>query len=202
MIKDPKCRLCRREGSKLFLKGSKCYTPKCPLAKRQTKPGQHGIISYRTTEYAKQLREKQKVKRMYGMRERQFRRFYQMATKISKNQNTDKGYTLLQLLERRLDNVLYRSGLVKSKPLARQIISHKHISVNGKRVRSSSTVLKEGDKVEISKKVLDQVKPAEPPIVPNWLATGKNQVEVKSLPSRDQIDPTIKENLVVELYSR
>ena len=143
--REAKCKLCRREGGKLFLKGDKCYMDKCPFNKRPVAPGQHGADRKKVSEYGLQLREKQKTKRIYGVQEGQFRKYYEMADRM-------KGVTgenMLSLLERRLDNVVYRMGLAPSRTLARQIVSHAHISVNG-RVAKASYDVKEGDILEIS----------------------------------------------------
>jgi small subunit ribosomal protein S4 len=200
----PKDRLSRREGINLFVKGARSFSAKEAWAKRQTKPGQHGTsMSSKLSSYGRQLREKQKVKRLYGMREKQFRRFYDMAVKTAKNLSLDKGYIMLQVLERRLDNVVYLAQLARSKGTARQVVSHGHVYVNGKRVSIPSFVVKIGDVVEIKADMYDKVRvDYKGPVVPGWLNVEKNKVTVTAFPTRQQIDPSVRENLIVELYSR
>ena len=196
-------RLSRREGANLYLKGARSYSAKEAWGKRQTKPGQHGVQPSKLSSYARQLREKQKVKRLYGMREKQFRRFYTIAVKTAKNQTQDKGYVMLQLLERRLDNVIYVALLAKSKSAARQVVTHGHVTVNGKKVSIPSYVINVNDVVEISKDIFEKVGvDYKGPVVPAWITTAKNVATVVALPTRQQIDSTIRENLIVELYSR
>lgn len=198
-----KGRLSRREGANLYLKGSRSYSQKEEWGKRQTRPGQHGVRPAKLSSYGRQLRQKQTVKRMYNMREKQFRRFYDIAVKTARNTNQDKGYVFLQLLERRLDNVVYISQLAKSKGAARQAVSHGHVTVNGKRVSIPSFVVKVGDVIELKESVYMQIKTDyKGPIVPVWVEVKKNKTTVIALPTREQIDPSIKENLIVELYSR
>lgn len=202
-MNGPKERLSRREGSNLFVKGARSYSQKEAWAKRQTRPGQHGTQSVKLSAYARQLREKQKVKRLYGMREKQFRRFYALAVKTAKNQNLDKGYVMLQMLERRLDNVVYLAQLARSKNAARQVVSHGHVYVNGKRVTIPSFVVRISDVVELKEDMFNKVKvDFKGPVTPNWLNVSKNKVTIATLPTRQQIDPSIRENLIVELYSR
>ena len=202
----PVCRLCRREGEKLFLKGDRCYSDKCAMEKRPYPPGQAGKRRPRESEYRVQLREKQKTKRMYGLLEKQFRGYYELA-------NRQKGITgenLLRLLEIRLDNVIYRLGFAKSRSEARQIVRHGHIQVNGKRVDIPSYRVREGDLVQVAPKAKDllvikaAIISSERSTVPGWLEVDieKLQGSVISLPTRDQIDVTVKENLIVELYSK
>jgi small subunit ribosomal protein S4 len=199
----PKERLSRREGTNLFVKGARSFSAKEAWGKRQTKPGQHGTSASKLSAYARQLREKQKVKRQYGMKEKQFRRFYELAVKTAKNSNQDKGYVLLQLLERRLDNVIYVALLARSKSAARQAVSHGHVLVNGKRVTIPSFVVRVNDEVEMSEDLFNNVKvDYKGPMAPNWVEVSKNKVKVAALPTRQQIDPSIRENLIVELYSR
>lgn len=196
-------KLSRREGVNLYLKGARSFSSKAGIVRRPTRPGQHGAKPVRLSGYARQLREKQKVKRMYMMRERQFRRFYNMAVRIAKNTKQDKGYLLLQLLERRLDSVIYRAGLAKSKGAARQLVSHGHVYLNGKRATIPSMLVKEGDSIEISPKVFDKYKPDyDFPAPPAWLEVVKNRCKILRYPLRTEIDPGIKESLIVELYSR
>jgi small subunit ribosomal protein S4 len=199
----PKERLSRREGMNLFLKGAKSFSSKEAWAKRQTRPGQHGASPSRMSSYAKQLREKQKVKRMYGMKEKQFRSFYAKAVRTAKNTSQDKGYIFLQLLERRLDNVVYIASLAKSKNAARQLVTHRHVKVNGKRLSSPSATVNVGDVIEISEKLAEQMKADyKGVVVPTWVTPEGNKIVVTALPTRDQIDPSVKESLIVELYSR
>lgn len=202
---DSKCKLCRRERTKLFLKGEKCYSEKCPVTRRQTLPGVHGVVPTRPTPYGIQFREKQKVKRTYGMLERQFRRFFDLASRAKGN----TGVRLLQLLELRLDNVIFRLGFTTSRYHARQLISHGHILVNGKKVSIPSYVATVGDIVEVKESstkksflqdILIKVKGYK---VPKWLEKGKGfKGRVVQEPSRDMIDEGIQEQLIVEFYSR
>jgi len=200
----PTCRLCRREGMKLYLKGDKCYTDKCPVVRRGYAPGQHGQERKKLTSYGIQLREKQKLKRYYGLLERQFERFYEKAERM-------KGITgenLLQLLERRLDNVVYRLGFAVSRPQARQLVSHGHIEVNGKKVDIPSFLVKPGDVISVREKsrsmelIKNNLEVSRN--VPDWLELNKDAFEgrVVSLPRREHIDLPIQEHLIVELYSK
>ncbi|AEM79576.1 SSU ribosomal protein S4P [Thermoanaerobacter thermohydrosulfuricus] len=200
----PTCRLCRREGMKLYLKGDKCYTDKCPVARRGYAPGQHGQEKKKLTNYGMQLREKQKLKRYYGVLERQFVRYYEEAERM-------KGITgenLLQLLERRLDNVVYRLGFAASRPQARQLVSHGHIEVNGKKVDIPSFLVKPGDVISVREKsrsmelIKNNLEVSRN--VPDWLELNKDAFEgrVVSLPRREHIDLPIQEHLIVELYSK
>lgn len=199
----PKERLSRREGMNLFVKGAKSFSSKEAWTKRQTRPGQHGATPSRMSTYARQLREKQKVKRMYGMKEKQFRTFYAKALRTATNTSQDKGYIFLQLLERRLDNVIYVASLAKSKNAARQLVAHRHVKVNGKRLGSPSAIVNVGDVIEISEKLADLVKADyKGVVIPSWVTPEGNKIVVAALPTRDQIDPSIKESLIVELYSR
>jgi small subunit ribosomal protein S4 len=204
---DPKCRQCRREGEKLFLKAEKCFTDKCAIEKRNFPPGQHGQRrNQRLSDYGVQLREKQKVRRIYGVLEKQFRSYYAEADR----QKGITGENLLQLLECRLDNVTYRMGLGGSRTEARQIVRHNSILVNGKRVNIPSYQVKPGDVVSVAEasKAQLRIKGALDAAVqrgfPEWL-----EVDVKALkgtfkakPQRDELPPTINESLVVELYSK
>lgn len=200
----PTCRLCRREGMKLYLKGDKCYTDKCPVARRGYAPGQHGQEKKKLTNYGMQLREKQKLKRYYGVLERQFVRYYEEAERM-------KGITgenLLQLLERRLDNVVYRLGFAASRQQARQLVSHGHIEVNGKKVDIPSFLVKPGDVISVREKsrsmelIKNNLEVSRN--VPDWLELNKDAFEgrVVSLPRREHIDLPIQEHLIVELYSK
>ena len=198
------CRLCRREGTKLFLKGERCLSKKCAMEKRPVVPGQHGQGRKKVTEYGRQLREKQKVKRAYGILEKQMRAYYTEAERLS----GVTGETMLSLIERRLDNVVYRMGIGASRAEARQIVNHGHICVNGKKVNIPSYQVKAGDIISIKEnkrniemfKVLKEVKV----VLPKWLEFDATKLEGKilDLPRRDDIDLTIEEHLIVEHYSR
>lgn len=198
------CRLCRREGSKLFLKGERCLTKKCAIERRPTAPGQHGTVRPKQSNYLLQLREKQKVKRTYGLMERQFRGYYEEAERM-------KGITgsnMLSLLERRLDNVVYRMGIGDSRAQSRQIVNHGHICVNGKRVNIPSYLVKAGDSVSIkeNKRNLEMFQSLKDVkvVIPKWLTfdVAKLEGQIVSLPARDDVDMNIKEHLIVELYSK
>jgi small subunit ribosomal protein S4 len=200
------CRRCRREKTKLFLKGSKCDGPKCPVETRPYPPGQHGRGRPKETEYLLQLREKQKARRIYGVLEKQFVRYYEEA-----NRRTGKtGENLLQILETRLDNVVYRAGFAKSRDMARQVVKHGHILVNGKKVDIPSYRVAEHDIVEIREKSRQltpfQVAMAEAgsKTVPAWLEVIPSalKVLVHNLPARQVIDTQVQEQLIVELYSK
>jgi len=203
---DASCKLCRREGCKLFLKGERCVTGKCALDRRPTVPGQHGEASLRKkpTGYALQLREKQKVKRAYGLLETQFKKYYLEA----KRQKGATGEVMLSLLERRLDNVVYRLGFGVSRVQARQIVNHRHITVNGKIVNVPSYSVKVGDVVAVKGSDVDsalfkEIKGGKI-IAPKWLEVDANTLSGKVLanPARDDIDLNISEHLIIELYSR
>jgi small subunit ribosomal protein S4 len=201
------CRLCRREGMKLFLKGERCYTEKCAIEKRNFPPGQHGKTrKAKLAGYGVQLREKQKVKRIYGVLEDQFRRYFETAER----QRGITGETLLQLLERRLDNVAYRMGLATSRPQARQLVRHGHLQVNGRKVDIPSYSIRVGDVISVrasSQKdvsvqhALEEVKGRG---VPEWLSfdVEKMSGRIVSLPTREQINLPVQEQLIVELYSK
>ena len=201
---DSSCRLCRREGMKLFLKGDRCLSKKCAMERRPVAPGQHGTGRKKVSEYGTQLREKQKVKRAYGILEKQFRKYYEDATKMKGK----TGENMLSLLERRLDNVVYRLGIGSSRAEARQIVSHGHITVNGKSVNIPSYSLSKGDVVAIkeSKRNKDLFKDIRETkvILPKWLEWNNENLEGKliALPERSDIDLTIQEHLIVEIYSR
>ena len=198
------CRQCRREGCKLFLKGERCTSKKCAFERRQTLPGQHGAARKRVTEYGLQLREKQKVKRAYGILEKQFRRYYEEAERM-------KGITgenMLSLIERRLDNVVYRMGIGASRKECRQSVNHGQITVNGRCVNIPSFIVKPGDIIAIkeNKRDLEMFKDLKGMkiIMPKWLEFNSEKLEGKILanPSREDIDLNIKEHLIIELYSR
>jgi small subunit ribosomal protein S4 len=203
----PVCRLCRREGMKLFLKGERCYTEKCAIEKRNFAPGQHGKTrKSKLAGYGVQLREKQKVKRIYGVLEDQFRRYFEQAERT----RGITGETLLQLLERRLDNVVYRTGLATSRPQARQLVRHGHFTVNGRKVDIPSFSVKPGDIVgvrESSRKnasIVHAMEEVKGRGIPEWLAFSAEEVAAKinSVPTREQINLPVQEQLIVELYSK
>jgi small subunit ribosomal protein S4 len=198
--------LCRREGEKLFLKGERCYTGKCSVEKREGGPGQHGRGRQQFSNFKIQLREKQKVKRSYGLLENKFRDTFVRAS-------SSKGVTgteLLVLLERRLDNVVYRLGMGSSRRQARQIVTHGHILVNGKRVAIPSYVVSAGDVVEVAERskqnvlVVAAMEAAKSRIIPEWLSLDQAAVRgtVNTVPTREQLPPSFREQLIVELYSR
>ena len=200
------CRICRREGDKLFLKGDRCYTDKCAIARRSYAPGQHGQGRKKMSEYGTQLREKQKAKRYYGLLENQFYHYFELASKMAGK----TGENLLKVLESRLDNVVYRAGFAMSRPEARQLVSHGHFTVNGKAVNIPSYMVKAGDVVAIVEKSMssDKIKGvleanASRPAL-NWLSVDKNkaQATVVNLPERSEIDLQVEEQLIVELYSK
>lgn len=198
------CRLCRREGTKLFLKGERCLSKKCAMEKRPVVPGQHGTGRKKVTEYGRQLREKQKVKRAYGILEKQMHAYYEEAERL----NGVTGETMLSLIERRLDNVVYRMGIGASRAEARQIVNHGHICVNGRRVNIPSFQVKAGDVVSIkeNKRSLEMFKELKEVkvVLPKWLEFDATKLEGKvlDLPKREDIDFAIEEHLIVELYSR
>ena len=201
---DAKCRQCRREGCKLFLKGERCTTKKCSIERRPIVPGQHGQGRKKVTQYGLQLREKQKVKRAYGIMEKQFREYYIMAEKMK----GIVGENMLSLIERRLDNVIYRMGIGASRAECRQIVSHGHIQVNSKNVNIPSFLVKVGDVISIkeSKRDLEMFKALKGMkiVMPKWLEFNSDNLSGKilALPEREDIDMNVSENLIVELYSR
>jgi len=200
------CRLCRREGLKLFLKGERCYTDKCAIERRNYPPGEHGQARLKFSEYSVQLREKQKLRRMYGVLEGQFRRYFAMADRAK----GVTGETLLQLLERRLDNTVYRIGFATSRAEARQLVRHGHFRVNGRKVNVPSYLVRAGDTVTVrdrSQKVAriqESLELAQRRGVPDWLEITPESFagRVKSLPARSDLTMPINEKLVVELYSK
>ena len=200
------CRLCRREGTKLFLKGDRCYGPKCALANRQTIPGEHGQARQRKpSEYGLQLREKQKAKRAYGVMETQFHRYFE----TDERQKGITGENLLILLERRLDNVIYRMGFGASRPQARQIVRHGHVLVNGKKVNIPSYLVDANDVITIREKSAEQehfkaLREGTNRVIPKWLTVDNENLKatVTALPAREDVDLTLQEHLIVELYSR
>lgn len=203
----PRCKLCRREGAQLFLRGERCYSDKCSFQRRKYTPGQHPKKSVKLSEYGIRLREKQKVKRIFGILEAQFRRYFDMASR----QKGETGANLLILLERRLDNTVYRAGFASSRSEARQLVKHRHFLVNGKRVDIPSYLLKAGDCIEVRekskkiKKIVESIEAVQRRGVPEWLELDKLnlKVTIKEIPKREQLpEKDIKENLIVEFYSR
>jgi small subunit ribosomal protein S4 len=198
------CRLCRREGTKLFLKGERCTSKKCAVEKRPTPPGQHGMGRKKISEYGTQLREKQKAKRTYGLLERQFRAYYERALILRGN----TGEQMLCLLERRLDNVIYRMGIGGSRAECRQIVGHGHITVNGKCVNIPGYQVKAGDEIAVKESKADnaifkQLRGAKI-VMPKWLSFNTETLKgaVIELPKREDVDLNIREHLIVELYSK
>jgi small subunit ribosomal protein S4 len=206
----PVCKICRREGEKLFLKGERCFTQKCAFERRSFPPGEHGKDSQfrrrRRSDYHKQLREKQKTRRLYGVSERQFRRYYKRALKS----RDLTGELLLKILEQRLDNVVYRLGYAASRSQARQLVTHGHFNVNTRRTDIPSMLVRPGDLIEVRKgsknrpffKELPEV--AEPRTVPQWLSRDVKNLtgEVVQQPERRDIDANLNEQLIIEFYSR
>jgi small subunit ribosomal protein S4 len=203
---EPSCRQCRREGLKLYLKGDRCYSDKCSFNRRPVAPGQHGTSRRKLSEYGLQLREKQKVRRIYGILEKQFKNYFEMADKM-------KGITgenLLQLLERRLDNVVYRLGFASSRAQARQLVRHGHITVNGRKVNIPSYITNVGEVIGVRERSASEVehfkalKEGTGRTVVPWLSVDYEKLEgtITALPSREDIDIEIQEHLIVELYSR
>ncbi len=200
------CRLCRREGQKLFLKGERCYSDKCSIARRGYAPGQHGQSRKKVSEYGIQLRAKQKARRYYGVLESQFSKYFDMAER----KQGAAGENLLRILESRLDNVVYRAGFASSRAEARQLCVHNHYTVNGKKVNVPSYLVREGDVVAVSEgsrssekiKAIVETCGARP--VPMWLEVNKDALDAKilRLPNRDEVDLDVEENLIVELYSK
>jgi len=203
---DPVCKLCRREGTKLFLKGDRCFTQKCAIEKRNYPPGEHGQRRTKASEYGLQLREKQKMKRIYGVQERQFRRYFEMAER----QKGVTGENLVRLLEQRLDNVVHRLGFGASRAQARMLIGHGHLRVNGRRVTISSTLLRAGDVIEVAPASRDRedvkaaLEGAKKRRVPSWLELDAAAFKgtVRSLPSKEELAIPVQEQLVVALYSK
>ncbi len=202
----PKCRQCRREGGKLFLKGEKCFTSKCPIENRPFPPGQHGQRRTRLSDYAIQLREKQKLRRIYGVLERQFRSYYKKADR----RKGSTGENLLQLLESRLDSIVYRMGFGASRSEARQLIRHNAITLNGRKMNIPSHQVKPGDQIAIAEKVREQLRikgaleASEQRGVVEWVDVDAKKLEgvYRHLPERSELPSDINEHLVVELYSK
>ena len=204
--KDKQCRVCRREGQKLFLKGSRCYTDKCSITRRNYAPGQNGQKKKKLSEYGTQLREKQKTKSFYGIQEKQFRKYFEMAS----NKKGITGENLLQLLESRLDNVVYRLGYGSSRAQARMLVTHGHFEVNGKKVDIPSYLVKAGDVIAVreirkdSKIIKENVEANAARPVPEWLEKDEKTLSGKviRLASREDVDLPVEEHLIVELYSK
>ncbi|MBE6584103.1 MAG: 30S ribosomal protein S4 [Ruminococcaceae bacterium] len=202
----PACKLCRREGKKLYLKGERCTSGKCALDRRSTAPGQHGAAKKKMGEYGLQLREKQTTKRYYGVLERQFKNYYEEAAR----KEGMTGENLLILLERRLDNTVYRMGLAESHKEARQLVLHAHFTLNGKKVDIPSLLVKPGDVIAVKEASRDSAKikalaeALESKTAPKWLDVDKTNLTAKvvSFPARDDIDFDFNEQLIVELYSK
>lgn len=201
------CRICRREGQKLFLKGERCYSGKCAFSRRSYAPGQHGQGRKKSSEYGLQLRAKQKARRYYGVLEKQFSHYFDLATKIKEGKT---GENLLGILESRLDNVIYRLGWASSRAEARQLVVHRHFRVNGTRVNIPSFLVRIGDVISIDEKSQSNAKiksileaNASHPI-PKWLESNKDKFEAKKIafPAREDIDLEVEETLIVELYSK
>ena len=201
---DANCRLCRREGQKLFLKGERCYSGKCAIEKRNYAPGQHGQSRKKVSDYGLQLREKQKAKRFYGMQEKQFRNLFEKAAR----KQGKTGENLLILLETRLDNVVYRLGFASSRKEARQLVVHGHFTVNGKKAAAPGMQLKAGDVIKVKEKSTSSPKFKEIKemsiTVPSWMAVDVEKLEGKivAMPTREEIDTPVAEHLIVELYSK
>ncbi len=202
----PVCRLCRREGTKLFLKGERCMTGKCALDRRSTAPGQHGAANKKTREYGMQMREKQKTKRYYGLLEKQFRNYFAEADR----RDGMTGENLLKLLETRLDNVVYRMGMAESRKEARQLVLHAHFQLNGKKVNIPSMLVKVGDVITVcptskdTAKFKELIEGIDSKFSPKWLEVNRENISAKviALPEREDIDFPFEEQLIVELYSK
>lgn len=202
----PSCRLCRREGIKLFLKGPRCVSDKCGIAKRAYAPGQHGQMRKKESNYGLQLREKQKVKRIYGLLERQFKHTF----KIAERSKGVTGLTLLQLLERRLDNLVFRANFASSRSEARQLVQHGSVYVNNRRVDIPSYTIKPGDEIAVkvkaapAKKLAETFESLKDRAIPKWLEVDAKNLKIKitALPTREDVGFPIQEQLIVELYSK
>ncbi len=205
-INSSVCKLCRRENAKLFLKGDRCFTDKCSFERRPYPPGQHGQSRLKFSEFALQLREKQKAKRYYGLSEKQFRRYFELADKSKEVTGT----SLLKFLELRLDNVVYTLGFAASRREARQLITHNHFLINGKRVNVPSFIVRKGDVIEVAQKsremnkVLAGIQAVARRTMPSWLEVdhGAFKGSVKDLPVRDEVSLPVEESMIVEYYSR
>ena len=202
----PVCKLCRREKTKLFLKGTRCESPKCPIEKGRPPPGEHGRGRVRESEYLLQLREKQKAKRFYGVLEKQFRSYYEEAAR-------SKGVTgeeLMRICELRLDNIVYRAGFAMNRPMARQLVSHGHFEVNGRKVNIPSFRVKEGDVVSVRQRsksigrIVENASYAGSRVIPEWISSDLKNLSARVLgvPDRTQMDVPVQEQLIVEYYSK
>lgn len=204
--KDEQCRICRREGQKLFLKGSRCYSDKCSVSRRNYAPGEHGQKRKKLSEYGTQLREKQKTKSFYGVGEKQFRKYFEMAS----NKKGITGENLLQILESRLDNVVYRLGFGTSRAQARQLVNHGQFDVNGKKVDIPSYLVKPGDVISVreikkeNKTIKENMETNSARPIPTWLERDAEKLSGKviKLASREDVDIPVEEHLIVELYSK
>ena len=203
---DPACKLCRREGTKLFLKGDRCLSDKCAISRRNTAPGQHGAANKKLKEYGMQLRAKQTAKRYYGVAEKQFRTYFEKANKTE----GQAGENLLTLLESRLDNAVYKMGMAESRKEARQVVLHSHVRLNGKKVSIPSIILKVGDVISVreeskqSAKIKELIEKVQSTKAPKWLEVDKENLTAKvvAIPERSDIDFDFQEQLIVELYSK
>jgi small subunit ribosomal protein S4 len=203
--KESVCRLCRREGTKLFLKGDRCYSDKCAVDRRAYAPGEHGQNRRKLSEYGLQLREKQKARRLYGVMEKQFRRYFEEAER----QKGVTGENLLRLLERRFDNVIYRLGFANSRPQARQLVLHGHFTINGSKVDIPSYLVKPGDEIAVkdrskSSPIFQELRESGKASVPSWLECDLENLKARvvSMPEGEDLDVPIEAHLIVELYSR
>ena len=202
----PACKLCRREGTKLFLKGDRCLSDKCAISRRNTAPGQHGAQNKKLKEYGMQLREKQKAKRIYGVPEKQFRTYFEKATK----HEGQAGENLLTLLESRLDNAVYKMGMAENRHDARQLVLHGHFTLNGKKVTIPSIIVKVGDVIAVkeasrsSAKIKGLIEALESKTAPKWIELDKTNAAAKIVakPARDDVEFPFEEHLIVELYSK
>jgi small subunit ribosomal protein S4 len=202
----PVCRLCRRESEKLFLKGERCYTDKCPITKRGKAPGQHGMTTKKLKEYGTQLREKQKAKRIYGLPETQFKNLFRRAEKMGGM----AGVNLLMLLERRLDNVIFKMGMAESRNEARQLVTHGHFKLNGKKINIPSITVKQNDMITLKdtsrslEKIKGLIENLDNRQTVDWIEMDKTNVvgKIAKLPTRDDVDFPFQEHLIVELYSK
>ena len=203
----PACKLCRREGVKLFLKGDRCFTGKCAVTRRNSAPGQHGTRRKKVGEYGLQLREKQKTRRYYGVQEKQFKKYFVMAEKKTEGQT---GENLLELLERRFDNIIYRIGLGESRRESRQLVKHGHFLINGKKVDIPSVICKVGDIITLKEKSRSLpkfkylIEGIDNKLVPKWIDADKTNIVAKIIakPTKEDIDLELTESLIVELYSK
>jgi len=204
--KDEQCRICRREGQKLFLKGSRCYSDKCSVTRRNYAPGEHGQGKKKLSEYGTQLREKQKTKSFYGVGEKQFRKYFKMA----ENKKGITGEMLLQILESRLDNVVYRAGFGTSRAQARQLVNHGHFDVNGVKTDIASYLVKPGDVISVreikkdNKIIKENLETNKARPIPEWIEKNADKLEAKvlRLAAREDVDLPVEEHLIVELYSK